>query len=76
MSAFLYRFAGEPNGADPVCETAPFEDVPTSNAFCGEIEWMAEVGITTIPSDGDFRPDDTMNRQAMAAFLYRYAELV
>ena len=30
MSAFLYRLAGNPNGAHPTCATMPFTDVATT----------------------------------------------
>jgi surface-anchored protein len=72
MAAFLYRFAGSPDGADPFCEVAPFTDVAVTNAFCGEIAWLAGTGITEGHADGTFRPVDAVSRQAMAAFLYRF----
>lgn len=34
---------------------------------------MKAQGITTGWSDGTFRPDSSVNRDAMAAFFYRYA---
>lgn len=71
MAAFLYRGAGWPAG-DPYCEVQPFDDVPVDQAFCGEISWLASVDITSGYPDGNFRPDEDLSRQAMAAFLYRY----
>lgn len=38
-----------------------------------EIEWMRARGITTGWSDGTFRPNAAVNRDAMAAFFYRFA---
>ncbi len=73
MAAFLYRFAGSPEGSDPTCTVAPFEDVDVTHPFCGEISWLASTGITTGYDDGTYRPADAINRQAMAAFLYRFA---
>ena len=70
MAAFLYRFTHD--GADaPACTTAPFADVTTGHPFCGEIAWLAETGISTGWSDGTYRPGAYVERQAMAAFLYR-----
>jgi hypothetical protein len=72
MSAFMYRAAGSPDGDDPQCLVPPFSDVPITNAFCGEITWMAEVGISEGYEDGTYKPANTLTRQAMSAFLYRF----
>jgi acetyl esterase/lipase len=71
MVAFLYRMAGAPDGADPDCDAAPFDDVPTSHPFCGEIAWAAGEGVTTGYGDHTFRGSDPLTRQAMAALLHR-----
>ncbi|WP_235506053.1 S-layer homology domain-containing protein [Arthrobacter sp. Leaf337] len=69
MAAFLYRLAGSP----AVPANAPtFTDVAPSNQFYNEIRWLAAQGITTGYTDGTYRPLDPVNRDAMAAFLYRY----
>ncbi len=73
MAAFMYRMAGSPLGASPTCTTAPFPDVPTSHPFCGEIDWMVDEGITTGFADGGFHPASSVTRQAMSAFMQRYA---
>jgi hypothetical protein len=73
MAAFLYRAAGSPNGPDPTCTTAAFPDVPANHLFCGEIDWLVDEGITTGYDDGTFRPTTPVDRQSMAAFLYRAA---
>ncbi len=49
--------------------------MPAGAAFCGEIAWLATSGVTGGFADGTFRPDATITRQAMAAFLYRLAGL-
>jgi len=72
MAAFLYRFDHGP-GRAPACTYSPFGDVLASHPFCGEIAWMAEQGISTGWVDGTFRPSLTIERQAMAAFLHRFA---
>lgn len=71
MAAFLYRFAGEPAFTPP--STSPFSDVPRSSQFYKEITWLASTGVTSGYSDGTFRPLDPVARDAMAAFLYRFA---
>ncbi len=71
MAAFLYRAAGEPAFVAP--ERARFTDVPVGTQFRKEIEWLASTGITTGWPDGTFQPVTPVNRDAMAAFLYRRA---
>ncbi|MHA7276505.1 S-layer homology domain-containing protein [Arthrobacter sp. Hz1] len=50
----------------------PFNDIAASG-FRGEIEWLYSNGLTTGWKDGTYRPAATMNRDAMAAFIYRHA---
>ncbi len=71
MAAFLYRAAGSPAFTPPA--TSPFRDVRPGDAFYKEITWLASTGITTGFPDGTFRPLAPVERQAMAAFLYRFA---
>ncbi|GMA33401.1 S-layer homology domain-containing protein [Litorihabitans aurantiacus] len=76
MAAFLFRYSGAP--ADYVgLETSPFIDVPTTNQFYREISWLYEQGISKgweTPAGLEFRPLASINRDAMAAFLYRFAK--
>jgi hypothetical protein len=69
MGAFLYRMAGEPPGPFP---DPGFPDVISTHPFLTEISWLATTGVTTGFSDGTFRPNDEVTRQAMAAFLWRF----
>jgi arabinoxylan arabinofuranohydrolase len=75
MAAFLYRYAGSPEVTLPA--ESPFVDVtPESTEFYEEIVWMFQEGISTgwETSEGrEFRPLAPVKRDAMAAFLYRYA---
>ena len=73
MAAFMYRAAGAPSFTPPVNPT--FSDVPTTHGFYDEIEWMAAEGISTGYSDGTYRPDWAVSRQAMSAFMARYSLL-
>ena len=74
MAAFLYRYAGSPNGPNPTCAVAPKTDVPVGAPFCGEIAWLVTQGITNGYPDGGFHPSAPITREAMSAFLYRFAD--
>lgn len=63
---FWYHLAISPAPASP-----SFSDVPTFHPFFREIEALARSGITTGFSDGTYRPNIAVTRQAMAAFLSR-----
>lgn len=71
MAAYFYRLAGSPQFTAP--STPTFKDVAPGDQFYKEIEWFAAQRLTTGYADGTFRPQDAVNRDAMAAFFYRYA---
>ena len=71
MAAFFYRYAGKPYYVAP--KGSQFVDVPESTIFYREIMWLRSRGITTGWGDGTFRPYEPIKRDAMAAFIYRYA---
>ncbi len=75
MAAFLYRLAGRPAFTPPA--TSPFADVRVGDPFYAEIAWLAQSGVSTGWSMADgsvqFRPGEAVSREAMAAFLYRFA---
>jgi hypothetical protein len=70
MSAFMYRLAGSPGGTFPVPNYLDIAGTP----FLREISWMATTGITTGYDDGTFRPEGRVSREAMSAFMYRFAD--
>ncbi|CAN7189421.1 S-layer homology domain-containing protein [Arthrobacter sp. LjRoot14] len=72
MAAFLFRKAGSPAWFVPPA-VSPFKDLGPGDMFYKEITWLAGQGITTGYDDGTFRPRAPVSREAMAAFLYRYA---
>lgn len=74
MAAFLYRVAGRPEFTPPA--KSPFSDVSPAGPFYREITWLLSEGITTGYPDGTYRPQSPVNRDAMAAFLYRSAHKV
>jgi len=69
MAAFMYRFADSPAWTPPAA--SPFSDVTPATQFYAEITWLADKGITTGFPDGTFRPQVPVNRDAMAAFMFR-----
>ncbi|MFT3876573.1 MAG: S-layer homology domain-containing protein [Propioniciclava sp.] len=62
----------------PARATTPlFKDVPYDSQFHYEIEWLASQGVSTgwvVNGDRYYRPRQPIARDAMAAFLYRFAE--
>jgi hypothetical protein len=53
-----------------------FTDVPATNTFVNDIEWLADAGVTrgcNPPQNTRYCPDDTVTRGQMAAFLKRLA---
>jgi hypothetical protein len=48
-----------------------FTDVPADHPFVNEIEAVASAGITTGFGDGTYRPNQSVTRGAMAAFMGR-----
>ena len=76
MAAFLYRTAGSPPYNAPA--KSPFADVSTGQQFYKEMSWLAEQGISTGWTEPNgtrtYRPMQSINRDAMAAFLYRYKD--
>jgi hypothetical protein len=72
FAAFMFRLAGEPSVSLP--SKSPFKDVKTTDPFYKAIVWLEDEGITTGWADQTFRPDWSISRSAMAAFLYRYED--
>ena len=48
-----------------------FSDVAKQNHYHGYITALAELGITTTPAGGEFKPNDNVSRAQIAAFLHR-----
>ncbi|AOZ72293.1 hypothetical protein BK816_02405 [Boudabousia tangfeifanii] len=70
MAAFLYRLAGSPQVKS---NHVGFTDVSANHPFARQIAWMESTGISTGWADGTFRPNEMVTRDAMAAFLMRFA---
>ncbi|MCC9198301.1 S8 family serine peptidase [Arthrobacter sp. zg-Y820] len=71
MAAFLYRLAGSPAYDAP--DVSAFTDIAPDNQFYKEISWLASTGISKGYPDGTFRPLAPVKRDAMAAFMNRFA---
>jgi hypothetical protein len=71
MAAFLYRMAGSPAFTPPLQPT--FDDLAPGDPFYAEVEWLAAQGIASGFADGAFGRTRAVSRQAMAAFLHRFA---
>jgi S-layer homology domain len=69
MVAFVYRALGSPAFTPP--STSPFTDMSPSRMYYKEITWAHDQGIVNGWSDGTFRPTASIERGAVAAFLYR-----
>ncbi len=70
MAAFIYRVVTG-NAKAPAPTSAPFVDVQANHPFAGEIAWLKAQKLSQGWTDGTFRPASQIERQAMAAFLYR-----
>ncbi|MGY1641629.1 S-layer homology domain-containing protein [Geodermatophilus sp. SYSU D00703] len=75
MAQFLYRLS-HGSAAAPGCTSGPFSDVAPSDAACGAISWLVGVGVTGGYAGGVFKPGAAVTRQAMAAFLHRYWQVL
>ncbi|GAB3529058.1 chitobiase/beta-hexosaminidase C-terminal domain-containing protein [Arthrobacter monumenti] len=77
MAAFLYRLAGSPDFDAPA--ESPFVDYDSDSLFYKEVTWLYSQGITKGWTGGpldktvEYRPFTPITRDAMAAFIYRFA---
>ena len=63
----------QPPAPEPPKPAQRFKDVYPTDQFYTEIEWLASTGITTGWPDNTYRPQNNIERGAMAAFFYRMA---
>lgn len=69
LATILWR-----NEGSPAAEKASFADVKAGSYYEAAVGWAAEVGIVAGYGNNRFGPDDDIERQQLAAMLYRYAE--
>lgn len=71
--------AGVASPTETTAQPRLFDDVPQSNNFYEEINWLGDSGISRgwALDDGRFlfNPSHNISREAMAAFIFRLAEL-
>ena len=71
MAAFIYRIEKD----KPATKKVSFNDVKPGHKFYKEISWMGGTGVSTGNklSNGtyDYKPSDSVTREAMAAFMQR-----
>jgi hypothetical protein len=60
-------------GTGVVLASHQFTDVPNSNEFHGDIDWLTDNGITAGCGGTKFCPEKNVTREQMAAFLHRFA---
>lgn len=51
-----------------------FADVPAESWYTNSVGWAQTYGITSGYPDGAFHPKDSVTREQIATFLYRFAE--
>lgn len=64
----LWRLEGSPTAASD----AAFPDLPEGHWATAAAAWAKEAGIATGYSGGKFGPGDSVTREQLATFLYRY----
>jgi len=74
MADWIFR-TFHPGVTDQPCVGGTFDDVTAAVPQCGNIEWLASVGITNGFVDGTYQPTASIHRDAMAAMFQRTAEL-
>ncbi len=62
------------NEGSPVAEKASFADVKAGSYYEAAVGWATEAEIVAGYGNNRFGPDDDIERQQLAAMLYRYAE--
>jgi hypothetical protein len=75
--AFLLCFAFPTlASADPCPGASPFTDVPASESYCTNTEWLRNRGITIGCTATEFCPGAPVTRAQMALFLNRLGEVI
>lgn len=69
LVAILYRMDGSP----AIQGISAFHDVAAGCWYTSAVIWATENGIVAGVNDTEFRPNDYITREQVAAILYRYA---
>ncbi len=71
LVSVLWRIAGKPDYTNT--GRAPFTDSEPNSWYAAALNWAVENKIVAGYDDGTFRPKDSITREQIAAFLYRFA---
>ena len=66
----IYGLAGSPE----VTAENPFTDVPADTWYTDAVIWASENGITAGTSETTFSPTNSLTREQLATFFYRFAD--
>ncbi|MDD6022730.1 MAG: S-layer homology domain-containing protein [Oscillospiraceae bacterium] len=72
----LSRIYTKEYGALTVPDENPFTDLESGAYYRGPVLWASKVGVVSGITSDLFMPKNTVQRQQMAAFMYRYATAV
>lgn len=70
ITQVLYAMEGKPT----VSKSAGFKDVANGKWYADSVNWAASIGIVAGYSKEEFRPNNAITRQQMAAIMYQYAK--
>ena len=70
MVTVLYRMAG----SHEVTAENPFTDVPADTWYTDAVIWASENDITAGTSETTFSPTNSLTREQLATFFYRFAD--
>lgn len=68
IATILWRVEGK-----PAAGANPFPDVAAGSYYESAIAWAAANGVINGYEDGNYRPNEAISREELAAILYRYA---
>lgn len=68
MAQVLWSICGSPDA-----EPTGFSDVSEGAWYYRSVSWCQQTGLISGQGDGTFAPNSLLNREQMAAILYRYA---
>ena len=72
LVTMLWRHAGEP----VVNYAMDFSDIPAEGWYTEAVRWAASMGITEGYGNGTFGANDSITREQLAVFIYRYEQKV
>jgi transglutaminase-like putative cysteine protease len=66
----LWRMAGQPDAGT----NSGFQDVDSGSYYAKAVTWAANLGIAKGVSATSFQPNESLTREQLITFLYRYAQ--